>query len=100
MPKFACMMLVATMLIGVSASNAWALELRLVHAVPGAGSAKLDADGTSTAAVGFGEVSSEVKARAGKVTLRLLGSADNKSLARATKTLSDGRYTVVAAKSG
>jgi hypothetical protein len=100
MTKFACMILAATMLVGVSASNAWALGVRLVHAVPGAGSARLSAGGSSTGPVGFGQVSSEVNAPSGQVTLRLLGSAGNQTLARATKTLRGGRYTVVATKSG
>src|SRR4051794_11828077 len=100
MPKFACMMLVATMLVAVSASNAWALEVRLVHAVPGAGSARLSAGNASTAAVGFGGVTSGVKAREGQVTLRLLGAEGNQTLARTTKTMRGGRYTVVATKSG
>src|SRR4051812_12756955 len=94
------MIVVATMLVGVSASNAWPLEARLVHAVPGAGSAKLSVGDSSTAPVGFGGVSSEVKAPDGKVTLRLLGTADNQTLASTTKTLNGGRYTVVATKSG
>ena len=100
MPKFACMMLVVTMLIAVSASNAWALEVRLVHAVPGSGSARLSAGNASTGPVGFGGVSSEVKAPDGKLTLRLLGAEGNQTLARANKTLRGGRYTVVATKSG
>ena len=94
------MMLVATMLLAVSASNAWALGLRLVHAVPGAGSARLSAGNASGGPVGFGGVSSEIKAPAGRVTLRLLGASGNQTLASATKTLKDGRYTVVATKSG
>ena len=100
MPKFACMMLAVTMLIAVSASNAWALGVRLVHAVPGAGSARLSAGSASTGPVGFGQVSDEIRAPDGKVALRLLGAAGNKTLARATKTLRAGRYTVVATKSG
>src|SRR3954470_11041450 len=100
MPKFACMMLVATMLIAVSASNAAALEVRLVHAVPGAGSAKLSAGNASTDTVGFGGVSSGAKARDGRVTLRLLAAEGGKALASTTKTLNGGRYTVVATKSG
>ena len=94
------MMLVVTMLVGVSASNAWALELRLVHAVPGAGSARLSADGSSTGPVGFAGVSSPVTAPDGKLTLRLLGSTGNQTLASATKTLGGGSYTVVATKRG
>src|SRR3954447_9940890 len=100
MPKFACMMLVATMLVAVSASNASALEVRLVHAVPGAGSARLTAGNASTGPVGFAGVSSDVKAPDGKVTLRLLAAAGGQTLASATKTLKGGRYTVVATKSG
>jgi hypothetical protein len=94
------MMLVATMLVAVSASNASALEVRLVHAVPGAGSARLSAGNASTAPVAFGAVSSAVKAPDGKLTLRLLGAEGNQTLAKATKTLTGGRYTVVATKSG
>jgi hypothetical protein len=94
------MMLVVTMLVGVSASNAWALEVRLVHAVPGAGSARLSADSASTAPVGFAGVSNPVKAPDGQLTLRLLDSAGNQTLASATKTLGGGSYTVVATKRG
>jgi hypothetical protein len=94
------MMLAVTMLMGVSASNAWALELRLVHAVPGAGSARLSADGKSTGPVGFAGVSSPVKAPNGQLTLRLLDSSGNQTLARAAKSLGDGSYTVVATKRG
>jgi Domain of unknown function (DUF4397) len=94
------MILAATMLVGVSASNAWALELRLVHAVAGAGSARLSTDGSSTGPVGFAGVSSPVTAPDGKLTLRLLSSTGNKPLASATKTLGGGSYTVVATKRG
>jgi hypothetical protein len=94
------MILAATMLVGVSASNAWALEVRLVHAVPGAGSARLSADGTSTGPVGFAGVSSPVKAADGQLTLRLLDAAGNQTLASTTKQLGGGSYTVVATKRG
>jgi uncharacterized protein DUF4397 len=94
------MMLMVTMLVGVSASNAWALEVRLVHAVPGAGSARLSADGSSTGPVGFAGVSSPIKAPNGQLSLRLLDSAGSQTLASATKKLGGGSYTVVATKRG
>jgi hypothetical protein len=93
------MILATVMLMGVSASNAWALELRLVHAVPGAGAARLAADGSSTGPVSFAGVSSPVKAKNDQLTIRLLDSAGNKTLARVTKKLGAGDYTVVATKS-
>jgi Domain of unknown function (DUF4397) len=94
------MMLAVTMLIGVSASNAWALDVRLVHAVPGAGSAHLSAGKASTGPVGFAGVSSEAKAPNGTVALRLVSTGGNKTLAQTTKTLNEGQYTVVATKKG
>lgn len=100
MPKFACMIVLASMLVGVSASNAWALEVRLVHAVPGAGPARLTAGNASTGAVGFGQVSGETKVPDGDVTLRLQGATGDQTLAQTTKTLRGGRYTVVATKEG
>lgn len=99
-PKFGCMMLAVTMLVGISASNAWALEVRLVHAVPGADSARLSAGSASTGPVAFGAVSRPAKVRAGSVTLRLLGQAGNDTLAATTKSLREGRYTVVATTRG
>src|SRR4051812_2301437 len=86
------------MLVGVSASNAWALDLRLVHAVPGAGSARLSADGASTGPVGFAGVSSPITAPNGQLTLRLVASAGNQTLASTTEKLGGGSYTVVATK--
>lgn len=100
MPRFVCMMVLAAMLMGVSASTASALELRLVHAVPGGGSARLSADGASTGPVGFAGVSSSVKVHNGRNTVRLLGAAGNQTLARTNKSLGEGRYTVVATKRG
>src|SRR3954469_8043044 len=98
MPKFACILVLATMLVGVSASNAWALGVRLVHAVPGAGAAHLAVASASTDPAGFGEVSNRVSARAGRVTLRLLATPGDKVLASTSEMLQDGNYTVVATK--
>jgi hypothetical protein len=94
------MMVLVTMLVGVSARNAWALGVRLVHAVPGAGSAKLSAGSASTAPVSFGGVSSTVSPPSGRVTLRLVAADGGSTLASAPETLQDGNYTVVATKKG
>ena len=71
-----------------------------MHAVPGAGSARLSIEGGSTGPVGFGGVSNAVKAKNGRVSIRLLGSGGNQTLARSSEDLRDGRYTVVATKRG
>jgi Domain of unknown function (DUF4397) len=89
----------ATMLVGISAANASALQLRFVHAVPGAGSAELTANGKPVGgAVGFGGVTDYSKLGSGRDKLELKGGG--KTLASATRTLGGGRYTVVAASAG
>ncbi len=93
------MMGLVAMLVGVSASNAWALGVRLVHAVPGAGSAKLSAGSASTGPVSFGGISTTASVPSGKVTLNLVGG-DGKTLASSPAMLEDGNYTVVATKKG
>jgi hypothetical protein len=71
-----------------------------VHAVPGAGSAKLTVGSASTSSIGFASVSSTASAAGGRVTLRLVAADGGKTLASLPATLEDGNYTVVATKKG
>jgi hypothetical protein len=92
------------LLVGPAASAFGAAELRLVHAVPGAGAAQLHAktgkkEQQVGAAVAFGQVGGYTKVPAGRVTLRLGPGGD--SLATATERLENrARYTVVALGNG
>jgi hypothetical protein len=99
--RLALMLSLTSMLVGVSATNAWALELRFVHAVPGAGAASLSASGTSVGdPVSFGGVTSYTDVRSGSQKLELTPAGGGKALATANESLGDGRYTVVASGAG
>src|SRR4051794_26135541 len=95
------MVSLTSMLVGISATNAWALELRFVHAVPGAGAANLTASGTSVGdPVSFGGVTSYTEIRSGSQKLELRPAGGGKAIATANESLGDGRYTVVASGTG
>src|SRR5689334_11727033 len=73
--------------------------VRFVHAVPGAGTATLQAGGTSVGAEGFGGVSKYATLSGGSAELKLV--AGGKTLASAPLKVADGhRYTVVALLKG
>jgi hypothetical protein len=87
----------ASMLGVVSVADAQALELRFVHAVPGAGSATLTAGGEQVGgSPGFSGVTSYSKVPDGEVKLQLRAAGGGDALASAEESLSGGRYTVVA----
>ena len=99
--RLALIVSLTSMLVGVSATNAWALELRFVHAVPGAGAASLSASGTSVGGpVSFGGVTGYTEVRSGSQKLELRPARGGKALATADESLGDGRYTVVASGKG
>jgi hypothetical protein len=73
----------------------------LVHAVPGAGSAELTADGEELGgSAGFSEATDYASVPDGSVNLELRPAGGGKALASSSKSLSDGRYTVVAWRRG
>ena len=85
----------ASMLVAVSAASASALELRFVHAVPGAGDAQLTAGGEPVgSAVGFGGATrfASVPDGTGDLQLRTGG----RTLASDDAAIDSGSYTVVA----
>jgi hypothetical protein len=89
------------MLVGVSAGNASALELRFVHAVPGGGEAALSAGKTAIGGpVSFGGVTDYTRVGEGRVELVLRPAGGGKTLAKAAETLRGGRMTVVATRQG
>jgi uncharacterized protein DUF4397 len=95
------MVSLTSMLVGVPAANASALELRFVHAVPGAGAATLSAGGTTVGEpVTFGGVTGYRKVRSGREKLELRPAGGGKALAAANESLGEGRYTVVASGTG
>lgn len=80
-----------------------ASEVRLLHAVPGGPTARLDvsADGSSVNldAIGFGKATEYGEVASGEATLTL--TAGDQELGSSTETLEDGaRYTVVAVPGG
>lgn len=78
-----------------------AIQLNVLHAVPGVGDATLEVGGgsgapTSVSVGGFGQTSKQVSAPSGKVTVTL--KVGGKEAARSTQSLTDrSGYTVVAA---
>jgi hypothetical protein len=99
--RFASTIAISAIVLLLSAVNAWALEVRFVHAVPGAGPAKLNAGRTDVGgAVGFAGVTRYARVRAGRTDLRLTSPGGGESIARATESLSGERVTVVATRSG
>jgi hypothetical protein len=89
----------SSLLLGVSAGNAWALELRFVHAVPGGGPATLSAGKTAIdRPVRFGGVTEYTRVDGGRVELVLRPAGGGQSLGKASETLSGGRMTVVATR--
>jgi uncharacterized protein DUF4397 len=99
--KIASIIALSSMLVAVSAGNAWALELRFVHAVPGGGEATLRAGKTEVGGpVPFGGVTSYAGVGEGRVQLVLRPASGGKPLARAAETLRGGRMTVVATRQG
>jgi hypothetical protein len=101
MRKIASIMALSSMLVGISAGNAWALELRLVHAVPGGGQATLSAGKTEIGSpVSFGEVTRYTRVPEGRVELVLRPATGGKPLVKAAETLRGGRMTVVATRDG
>ena len=97
----ALVMLTGSMLVAPTVAVAQdQVRVRFVHGVPGAGSAVLSAGGSRTAPVSFAEASDYVAARDGEVRLEVLPAGGGRALGRATDTLEDGRYTVVAARNG
>lgn len=73
---------------------------RFVHAVPGAGAAKLTFTGTGAPSplgpAGFGEASHYAPVPTGPITWRLTGADSGKLLASGRARLSPGAYTVLA----
>lgn len=73
---------------------------RFVHAVPGAGAAKLTLTGSGTPSplgrTGFGEASPYAPIPTGPITWRLTGADSGKLLASGHARLSPGAYTVLA----
>jgi uncharacterized protein DUF4397 len=101
MVRIASIIALSSMLMGLSAGNAWALELRLVHAVPGGGQATLSAGKTAIGdPVSFGEVTRYTRVDEGRVMLLLRPANGGKPLAKAAETLRGGRMTVVATLEG
>src|SRR5947207_8784933 len=97
--RIASIMALTSMLVGVSAGNASALELRFVHAVPGSGEASLSAGKTSIGGpVAFGGATDYTRVGEGRVELVLRPAGGGKPLAKAAETLRGGRMTVVATK--
>ena len=85
----------ASMLVPVSAASASAIELRFVHAAPGAGSARLTAGGRDVGGVvSFAEATRYTRVPDGSVHLTLHG--DGRRLASADPSLEGGSYTIVA----
>ena len=89
------------MLVTFGAADAVAAEVRLVHAVPGAGGAQLSVSGRELGSpVGFGKAGGFASTRDGSVTVTLVPGGGGKALASKKLSLRDGRYTVIAAPSG
>lgn len=89
------------MLVTLGAADATAAEVRLVHAVPGAGGAQLSVRGHELGSpVTFGKVGSYSATRNGSVKVSLVPGGGGKALATKTLSLNGGRYTVIAAPSG
>jgi hypothetical protein len=95
-------LVVLLMLLLVSAAPAFAsAKIRFVHAVPGAGAAKVTVSSggsqVATSAVTFGNSSSSLEVPAGKDTFELTPAAGGAALAKLTETVADGTsYTLVA----
>jgi len=93
-----------SILLSIAGEAYAASEVRLLHAVPGGPTAKLQISGGDASPVGlagveFGLATDYGKAPAGEATLTLV--AGGKQLGRSNETLEDGaRYTVVAVPEG
>jgi hypothetical protein len=99
--RIASIIAVSSMLVGISAGNASALELRFVHAVPGGGQASLNAGKTSIGGpVSFGGITDYTRVAGGRVELVLSPAGGGRPLAKAGETLRGGRMTVVATRQG
>lgn len=89
------------MLVTLGAADAGAAEVRLVHAVPGAGGAQLSVSSRELGSpVDFGEAGGYSTTRDGSVEVALVPGGGGKTLASKKLNFQDGRYTVVAAPSG
>src|SRR3954462_3802993 len=89
--RIARIIALSSMLVGLSAGNASALELRFVHAVPGGGEATLSAGKTEIGGpVAFGGVTGYTRVGEGRVQLALRPAGGGKPLAKAAETLRGG----------
>jgi Domain of unknown function (DUF4397) len=93
------------LLAGPAASASGAASVRLVHAVPGAGTAQLHAGTGETlppvgAATGFGEVGGYARVPAGAVTFELRGSGGRPLATTKEQLAPRAHYTLVAIGAG
>jgi Domain of unknown function (DUF4397)/LysM domain len=72
--------------------------IRVIHGVPGVGTAAVDVDGQTLGSIGFGQYTHWHSIRSGSFTWKLAGGG--KTLAQGTSTVGNGAYDIVVLEKG